>query len=183
MNFYFIVILCITGLAACNGSSGTTGTSDSTATPKLNPGDSSVTSTTTTTVTHHKYAGRFVPKPDIKYVDLKTHETITVRIDTERGEVVNSVTNEPVYLFVEPIKHDTIYGLTGSVVNNYIIHDESGELKVDTMKINAPEPEDASAPTHTGNYKEKVRPNKTIIKTDDYKIKIKNGEIKKIKDK
>ena len=93
----------------------------------MNPGDSSVTTTTTTTVTHHRYSGNFVPQSTTKYLDLRTNKKITVRIDTVRGEVVNAETEEPVDLFVEPATHDTIYGQTGTVVNNYIIRDDNGQ--------------------------------------------------------
>ena len=151
----------VIGMAACTGNSGTTSSSDSTSATTMNPGDSSVT--TTTTVTHHKYSGNFTPKPDIKYIDLKTHQQVTVRIDTVRGEVVNSQTNEPIDLLVEPTTHDTIYGMTGTVVNNYITRNESGDYKVDTVAINNPAPTTApinDTPEHTGNYKEKDRYNK-----------------------
>jgi len=173
-NLYFAALIAATCFTACTGNSATTTSSDSTSQITMNPGDSSVTSTTTTTVTHHRYSGSFAPQPNVKYLDLKTRKNITVRIDTERGEVVNTETNEPVYLFVETTKHDTIYGQSGSVVNNYIFKDESGDYKVDTVRIYEKTP----APEHTGNYKEKVRDNKTKIVTDDVKIKEKNGVIK-----
>ena len=173
-------MLAIVSLSACSGESGTTSTTDSTSRTSMSPGDSSVT--TTTTVTHHRYSGTFTPKPETRYIDLKTQKQITVRIDTVRGEVVNSETNEPIDLFVEPITHDTIYGLTGSVVNNYIIHDKSGDYRVDTVRINTVTTVNAepasTTPEHTGNYKEKDKDNKSKIKTDDVKIKEKNGVTK-----
>jgi hypothetical protein len=179
-NFYVSVVLVMTSLAACNGSGSSTGTTDSTSQTTTSPADGSVTTTTTVT---HSYTGKFIPKPETRYIDLKTRKTISVHIDTIRGEIVNAETNEPIYLFVEPATHDTIYGLTGAVVNNYIIKDESGDYKVDTIRVNTAEATATSEPEHTGNYKEKIKGDKHVIKTDDYKVKVKDGEIKKIKDR
>ena len=171
-----IVTLAVTG---CNNNPGTgSGSADST---KMNAGDSSVT--TTTTVTRHRYSGNFMPQPDVKYLDLRTKKEIVVKIDTVRGEVVNQETNEPVDLFVDPVKHDTIYGQTGSVVNNYITRDESGDYRVDTVRISTVEVQTvAVAPDETAlatdKYKEKVKKNKSKEKTDDEKIKEKNDKTK-----
>ena len=178
-QFYFPGLVLLCSLAACNGS-GNTGTADTT-----NTGNNTVTTTTTTT-TVHKYSGSFIPKPDVKYIDLRTNKQVTVRIDTVRGEVVNDETNEPLDLFVAPNSTDTFYGPTGTVVNNYITKDESGAYRVDTVRINTVEvhtvmPEDQPSEV-TGKYKEKDNGNKTKIKTDDQKIKEKNGVIK-VKDR
>jgi hypothetical protein len=177
---YISACTLIAGFAGVTGcsDSGTTTATDSTTNTSVGTDGST---TTTTTVTHHTYSGKFVPNPDVRYMDLKTHKEVTVRIDTVRGEIVNTETNEPVDFFVAPDTHDTIYGLTGSVVNNSIIHDQSGDYKVDTVKINNPEASKMSAAMeekHEGNYKEKQRNGNTKIKTDDYKIKEKDGVIK-----
>ena len=164
------------GLAACNGTGNNNGA--------MNPGDSTVTTTTTTTTIHHKYSGTFTPKPSVKYLDLKTNKEITVRIDTVQGAVVNSETNEPVDLFVVPDTNDTIYGVTGSVVNNDVIHDESGDVRVDTVRINTVAPADNTGQvaddSHTGKvkYKENADGTKSKYKDEDEKVKEKNGVIK-----
>ena len=163
----------ITGTSACS-SNGTQGTTS--------PGDSSVTTTTTTITTHHKYGGKFVPRPSTKYIDLKTNKEVSVRIDTTLGSIVNDETNEPMDLFVEPITHDTIYGLTGTVVNNYVIHEPGGDLHVDTLKIPPMEAQHATEPAddHTGKekYKQNESGTKTKYKDEDVKVKEKNGVIK-----
>jgi len=183
-TIYVCGILLATGLGACNGSTTTTtSSSDSTS---MRPGDSSVTTTTTTTVVHHRYMGTFVPRTDVKYLDLRTHKQVTVRIDTVRGEVVNSETNEPLDLFVAPNSTDTFYGPTGTIANNYITTDEAGNLKVDTVNIAATEvqsatpPPDGATPVEAegGKYKEKDNGNKKKLKTSDEKIKERNGIIK-----
>ncbi len=166
----FLVVM---GMAACNGMNGT-----------KSPSDSTTTTTTTTTTVRHQYTGNFVPKPDVKYVDLKTNQQITVRIDTIRGTIVNSETDQPVDLFVEPETHDTIYGVTGSVVNKLVVHNESGDLSVDTMKVNnvAPPPvtDQPVDDAHTGKvkYKENASGDKSKYKDEDVKVKEKNGVIK-----
>lgn len=166
-------LLIVLGMAACSNAPESSNGVDSTGN----------TTTTTTTVTRH-YSGSFQPKPEVKYIDLKTRQYVTVRIDTIRGEVVNSETNEPINLFVEPETHDTIYGLTGNIVNNNLIHDASGDFRVDTVKMSSPDTTTPTTVTTTttveaeGNYKEKVKANKSKLKTDDVKVKEKNGVIK-----
>lgn len=166
--FYAASSLLLIGAASCNNN-GTTppGTHDST----------TVTTTTTTTV-HRKYAGSFVPQPSVKYVDLNTNKEVSVRVDTSLGEIVNDETNEPLDLFVEPRTHDTIYAVTGTVVNNYIIHDSTGTMRVDTIRLASM---GTTTPAQTEGdgvgkikYKEKAN-GKTKYKDDNEKIKEKNG--------
>ena len=176
-HLYIAGVLISATIASCNSGTGTTSATDNSA---LNPGDSAVTTSTTTTTTHRKYAGSFTPQADIKYIDLRTQKQVTVRIDTMRGEVINTETNEPMDLFVDPVKHDTIYGQTGTIVNNYVIKDESG-YHVDTVRINTVEVHTVSAtpePEVAENGKYKEKDNKTKLKTDDEKIKVKNGKLK-----
>ncbi len=171
-----VTLAAMAGVTSCTSTTDKANTADSTTNTAMTADGS--TTTTTTTVTRH-YSGVFVPKSNVKYIDLRTHKEVTVRIDTVRGQIVNSETNDPIDLFVEPDTHDTIYGMTGSIVNNDLIHDPSGDIKVDTVKINAPEPATTTpAAQDDENYKEKRTANKTKIKTDDVKIKEKNGVIK-----
>jgi hypothetical protein len=165
-------LLCTTALAlivtmgACNGTTGTTSSSDSTS---MNPGDSSVTTTTTTTTVHRKYSGSFVPQPNTKYLDLRTKKEVVVKIDTVKGEVVNSETDEPIDLFVEPTTHDTIYGQTGTVVNNYITH-YNDDYKVDTVRINTVQTQTVAVPAY-GKAKYKSPDEKTKQKGDKIIVK------------
>ena len=173
-HLYLGGLLILTGMAACNGANS----------GNQSPRDSTVTTTTTTTTVHRRYAGSFVPKPTEKYMDLKTRQEITVRIDTIRGFIVNSETDEPVDLFVEPATHDTIYGVTGSVVNKLVTHEDNGDMSVDTVRINTLVPDKAIDQTadagHTGKvkYKESADGTKSKYKDDDVKVKEKNGVIK-----
>ena len=185
---YFSGLLFIGGISACNSNSGTTSTTDSSShtetTGTMTNGDSSTT--TTTTVTHHRYRGSFMPKPNVKYVDLRTHKQITIKLDTTIGRIVNMETNEPVDLFIEPNTMDTIYGQTGTVVNNDLIRDASGSYMVDTTRLTSDDAtpsttttdQTSASATPTGNYKEKEKRNKSKLKTDDVKIKEKGDNIK-----
>jgi hypothetical protein len=166
-HFYLASLMIISAMTGCNNpATTTTATTDSSST--MNPGDSAVTTTTTTTTVHHRYTGSYTPQPNTRVLDLKTHKEVTVRVDTVKGEVVNTETDEPIDLFVDPVKHDTIYGQTGTVVNNYIIKDDEGAYRVDTVRINTVV-HDVAPATETGKYKEKDKGNKTKIKSDDSK--------------
>lgn len=190
-NLYLSTLVIMGLLASCSSNTGTTTTTDSThVVTGMNPGDSAVTTTTTTTTTHHKYSGNFMPQSNVKYTDIRTHKQVSIRLDTTLGQIVNNETNEPMDLFVAPNSTDTIYGRTGTVVNNYIIKDESGNYNVDDSRVNnePPTPASTTAPepapetndlkSGTKNYKEKIKGDKSKIKTDDLKIKEKDDKIK-----
>jgi len=166
--FYAAIPLVIIGAASCNNIG--------TITPGTN--DSTTVTTTTTTTVHRKYAGSFVPQPSVKYMDLRTNREISIRVDTSLGEIVNDETNDPIELFVEPRTHDTIYAVTGAIVNNFIIHDSTGTLRVDTIRLNSMGTA-VRATIETDDvgkvkYKEKAK-GKVKYKDDHQKIKEKNG--------
>ena len=159
---YSAGILLIIGAAACNNNG----------TPTATSSDNSTVTTTTTTTVHHKYGGSFVPQPTTKYIDLRSNKEIVVKLDTTLGEIVNDETDQPVDLFVEPITHDTISGLTGTVVNNMVIHQPNGDLQLDTIKINQLQTTDPGV----GKVKYKEKENGKIkYKDDEEKVKEKNG--------
>ncbi len=191
---YFSALLIAGQGIGCKDSAAPASTTDSTSTvtnTNVN-GDGSTTSTTKTT--HHRYTGKFMPKPEVRYIDLRTHKEVTVRIDTIRG-IVNSTTNEPIDLFVEPGSNDTIYGPTGTSANHFILRDDNGIYQIDESKFNSA-PEDIQPTTSASmtpisvddeakenkKYKEKVNGDRVKIKTDDIKIK-KNGDDIKVKER
>jgi hypothetical protein len=55
------------------------------------------------------------------YVDLRSGEKIEVEKDPVTGVWLNADTKEPVYLYVDTKKNDTIYGETGAVVNGHVV--------------------------------------------------------------
>jgi hypothetical protein len=166
--FYAAGTLLIVAAASCNNS-GTTTPANS---------DSTIVTTTTTTTVHRKYAGSFVPQASVKYVDLRTQKEVGARIDTSLGAIVNDETSEPQDLIVEPRTHDTIYAVTGTIVNNFIIHDSTGTLRVDTLRLSSMGAEARESVETDGvgkvKYKEKAN-GKTKYKDDNVKVKEKNG--------
>jgi hypothetical protein len=67
------------------------------------------------------------------------------------------------------------------VVNNFVIHEPSGELHVDTLKISPVEVQSATTDAeHTGKmkYKENESGTRSKYKDEDVKVKEKNGTTK-----
>jgi hypothetical protein len=98
------------------------------------------------------------------YVDLSTGKAVELKKDST-GQWVNASTGEPVYLYVDTHKHDTIYGKTGEVVNGHITKTDGGYVyDKEEVIINKEQPQEQDMK----------------IKTEDKKIKVEDGE-KKVK--
>ncbi|MFI5131367.1 MAG: hypothetical protein ACHQFX_15300 [Chitinophagales bacterium] len=106
-----------------------------------------------------------------RYVDLTSGEHIDLVKDEKTGLMVDSKTRQPVYMYVDTKTHDTIYGVTGKVVNGHIVKTEDGKYKYDG---------DDEYKMKNGDYKVKVEGDEIKIKDGDKKIKIEDGE-KKVK--
>ena len=107
------------------------------------------------------------------YLDLRTGEKINIEKDPATGYWVNADTKEPVYIYVDSKKNDTIYGRTGNVINGHVV-------KYETIYWYD---QDEDYKAKFGDYKRKVDDDGDVkIKTDDKKIKI-DGETgeKKVK--
>jgi hypothetical protein len=107
-----------------------------------------------------------------RYYDLTGGKYIEVEKD-EQGRVVNSKTNEPVYIYVDTKKNDTIYGATGEVINGHVVKTSDGKFKYDG---------DDEYKIKDGDYKKKVDGDEVKIKDGATKIKIEDGEKKVKKD-
>jgi len=99
-----------------------------------------------------------------RYYDLTAGEYINLEKDKKTGLMVNSKTQEPVYIYVDTKTHDTIYGGTGTVINGHVVKTSDGKYKYDA------------------DYKNKVDGDEVKIKEDDKKIKIEDGDKKVKKD-
>lgn len=108
-----------------------------------------------------------------RYVNLVSGERVEVEKDPKTGQMVDSKTHEPVYMYVDTKTHDTIYGATGSVINGHVVKTEDGKYKWDG--------EDEYKNKY-GDYKKKVDGDEVKIKNGDKKIKIEDGEKKVKKD-
>ena len=106
-----------------------------------------------------------------RYVNLVSGERIGLEKDPKTGQMVDSKTHKPVYMYVDTKTHDTIYGETGRVINGHVVKTEDGKYKWDG--------EDEYKMKY-GEYKKKVDGDEVKIKTPDKKIKIDDGE-KKVK--
>lgn len=118
-----------------------------------------------------------------RYVDLSTGKAIEVREDDKTGFMVNKETGEPLYIYVDTRKKDTIYAKTGQVINGHVVKstdnsyvfDEDEKLKVDNEETKYKD----------NDYKMEVEKDGDIkIKTGDSKVKIdgETGERKEKKD-
>ena len=87
--------------------------------------------------------------------------------------MVNSETNEPVYIYVDTKTNDTIYGASGKVINGYVVKTSDGKYKYDG---------DDEYKIKDSDYKKKVNGEEVKNKDGDTKIKIEDGEKKVKKD-
>ena len=117
-----------------------------------------------------------------RYTDLQTGKTIKPEKDEATGFMVDADTKKPVYIYVDHVKDDTIYGRTGKSINGKLVKTGSGEFKY-TDDVSAGDVQ-GEIKIKDGDYKMKVDKDGDVkIKTDDKTIKI-DGETgeKKVKD-
>lgn len=115
-----------------------------------------------------------------RYVDLSTGKAIELEKDGQTGIMVDKETGQPVYIYVDTKKGDTIHGKTGKVINGHVVmghnktyvYDEDEKLEVDNS---------GAVEYKDGDYKVEVEKDGDIkIKNGDKKVKIdgKTGERK-----
>lgn len=113
-----------------------------------------------------------------RYLDLNTNQYVDLKKDSTSGYMVNSKTGEPVDVYVDTKTRDTVYGMTGEVVNDKIRKTEEGKwvVKVDGDEYKAKsESENSAKIKREGDeYKEK-NGNYTIKREGDGDVKIENG--------
>jgi len=116
------------------------------------------------------------------YVDLRTGKTIEVEKDPATGVWLNADTKEPVYIYVDTKKNDTIYGKTGAVINGQVV--KNGDVYWYSDDVTWDDSMDGEYKIKTDDYKKKVDEDGDVkIKTDGKTIKI-DGETgeRKVKD-
>ena len=124
--------------------------------------------------------------PKDEYVDLRTGKTIEVEKDPVTGVWLNTETKEPVYIYVDTKKNDTIYGKTGAVINGHVVKNNDVYWYSDdvTWDDNLDDNIEGESKIKKDDYKKKVDEDGDIkIKTDGKTIKI-DGETgeRKVKD-
>lgn len=96
-----------------------------------------------------------------KYVDLNTGKEVMLEKDPATGLMVSSETKQPVYIYVDTEKSDTIFGSTGKVINGQVAKADDG------------------AYTFTGAYEYKSKDGDLKVEVEkDGDIKIKDGDSK-----
>jgi hypothetical protein len=105
-----------------------------------------------------------------RYYDLTAGRYIELEKDENTGGMVNAKTHEPVYIYVDTKTNDTIYGVTGKVINGYVVKTSAGKYKFDEDEYKL----------KNGDYKKKDEGDEAKTKTDDKKIKT-DDEGKKVK--
>ena len=118
-----------------------------------------------------------------QYIDLGTGKSINVVMDEKTGAMVNADTKEPLYLYVDTKKNDTIYAINGAVINGHVIKtDDNKYVYENDEKLKK---ENGEVKYKDGDYKVEVEKDGDIkIKDGDNKVKIdgETGERKTKKD-
>ncbi|HET7818766.1 MAG TPA: hypothetical protein VFL70_05620 [Bacteroidia bacterium] len=113
-----------------------------------------------------------------RYLDLNTRQYVDLKKDSLSGYMVNSKTGEPVDVYVDTKNHDTLYGMTGEVVNGRIHKTEEGKWIVktdgDEYKAKSESENSAKIKAEGDEYKAK-NGSYTIKKEGDGDVKIENG--------
>ena len=113
---------------------------------------------------------------DAKYLNLANGEKVYIIKDSETGNALDSLTNEPVMFYVDLDTKDTISGINGEVVNNKIIKTAEGTYEMIKSDLQS----EIDQLRAEGDVKIKIDGDEMKIKTDDKKIKI-DGDEKKVK--
>lgn len=118
-----------------------------------------------------------------RYIDLSTGKAIEVEKNDSTGFMVNKKTGEPLYIYVDTKKKDTIYAKTGEVINGHVVLGEDKKYVYDgdeKLKL-----DDGNVQYKDGDYKMEVEKDGDVkIKNGDNKVKIEGetGERKVKKD-
>lgn len=113
-----------------------------------------------------------------RYLDLNTNKHVSLRKDSVSGYMMNSKTGEPVDVYVDTKTHDTIYGITGEIVNGRLHKTEEGKwiVKIDGDEYKAKSESDNSAKVKREGDEYKMKDENYAVKREsDGDIKIENG--------
>ena len=114
-----------------------------------------------------------------RYLDLSTNEHIAVKKDTTSGYIMNKKTGEPVDFYVDTKTHDTVYGVTGEIVNGRVHKSEEGRWLLNPndseFKERSESENSAKLKVGGGNYKAKTG-SYTVKKDKNGDVKIENGK-------
>lgn len=109
-------------------------------------------------------------KANARYIDLETGEAVELKEDKETGLMVDEESGEPIKIYVDTKRRDTIWGLTGEVINGKLVQAEAGKWKYE-----GEDGEYKAEREKDGDYKIKAGED-VKVKYDDGEYKIKHGE-------
>ena len=118
-------------------------------------------------------------RTDAEYYDLNRGKTVKLVKDENTGIMVDADTRQPVYIYVNTETNDTIYGVTGEVINGQVVKLEDGKYKYGDLKIK--QDEDGDLKLKDGDFKKKIDADgdaKTKDGDDKTKADSDDGEVK-----
>jgi protein involved in sex pheromone biosynthesis len=89
-----------------------------------------------------------------EYYDLNNEKSVKLVKDENTGIMVDADTRQPVYIYVNTDTKDTIYGVTGEVINGKVVKMEDGKFKYGDLKIK--QDEDGDFKLKDGDFKKKI---------------------------
>jgi hypothetical protein len=112
-----------------------------------------------------------------RYLDLNTNKYVNLKKDSVSGYMMNSKTGEPVDVYVDTKTHDTIYGMTGEIVNGKVHKAEEGKwiVKIDGDEYKAKSESENSAKVKIEGDEYKAKNGNRTVKEEDGDVKIENG--------
>lgn len=113
-----------------------------------------------------------------RYLDLNTNKYVDLKKDTTSDYMVNSKTGEPVDLYVDTKTHDTVYGVTGEIVNDKVHKTDDGKwiVKMDGDEYKAKSESENSAKIKKEGDESKLKNGNYSVKREgDGDVKIENG--------
>lgn len=93
-------------------------------------------------------------RTDGEYYDLNREKSVKLVKDENTGIMVDADTRQPVYIYVNTDTKDTIYGVTGEVINGKVVKMEDGKFKYGDLKIK--QDEDGDFKLKDGDFKKKI---------------------------
>ncbi len=115
-----------------------------------------------------------------RYLDLGTGKPVDIEKDEKTGFMINKETGDPLYIYVDTKKNDTIYAKSGKVINGHVVLDSDQKYVYDEdekLKVG----DNGGVEYKDGDYKVEVEKDGDVtIKDGDKKVKIdgKTGERK-----
>jgi hypothetical protein len=103
------------------------------------------------------------------YYDLNARKNVELEKDPSSGLMVDVDTKKPVMVYVNNETKDTIYGVTGEVINGKVVKLEDGKFKYGDLKIK--QDEDGDFKLKDGDFKKKI--------DADGDVKTKDGDSKR----